>query len=72
MMGCVHYTLPAAHGFLFLAFIIYSYGVRFIIAEQEHIRPLFYKRACLRLGLFPELQLPPIIRAHLVRLFKLS
>ena len=68
-MGRVHDPLPA-HGFVLLSFIIHSDSMGFVVAEQEHICPFFYKRGDLGLCFLSQLQLPSVVCPHFVRLFE--
>ena len=64
-MGCEH-DAPAALGLELLPLVVDRYGQGLIVGEQEQVGPLLDQGGRLLL----QLQLPPVIRAHLVRLFK--
>ena len=66
-----HYASAALCLELF-ALIIGGDRVSLIVCKDHKIRPLFYHRADVRLRCVQQLQLPPVVRAHLVRLLELA
>ena len=66
-MGGVHHP-GASLGLALLPLVVHRYGIRLVVGEEHHVRPLLHHGR----DAFAQLRLPAVIGPHLVRLLELA